>query len=101
MRAPILSWAFSANTKSWAKQGLLDTRKGLSLRHQPKPLELRLKLLAYSAVTLLRRMIGVDQRGKELFIADYPIVEVSIPIEESLFDLDALTSAYNTRIQHH
>jgi outer membrane lipoprotein-sorting protein len=90
----IATFVFSAQVKNWATQGLLDTRKGFSIRYMPKNPGIRVKLHVSSETGLLRRMTGTDQAGEKLFQADYFVTETNIPIDESLFAMDESRADY-------
>jgi outer membrane lipoprotein-sorting protein len=85
---------FSGAVRNWARQGLLDTRKGFSIRYQQKELKVRIELHIDSITGLLRRMTGVDSAGEELFQVNYVIREANLPVDESLFVLDESTANY-------
>ena len=85
---------FSAHGKNWARQGLMDTRKGFSIRYEPKTPRIRMKLHVDSETGLLRRMTGLDKKGEELFQADYFIRETNVSMDESLFAMDESMAGY-------
>jgi hypothetical protein len=88
------TYTFTANLRNWAKQGLLDTRKGFSLRYQPKGIELCLKLHIYRDSGLLRSIIGIDKTGKHMLQADYVIEAINVPLEDSLFAMNESYAQY-------
>jgi outer membrane lipoprotein-sorting protein len=85
---------FYGRAKRWAKQGSLDTRKGFRIPYQPKDLEVGIRLSVDAETGLLRRMIGQDKEGKDLFVASYANVEVNVSLDESLFSTYQSTSEY-------
>ncbi len=87
-------WLFSADERNSAKRGLLDTRKGFSLRYEPKRPQVRMKLSVDSETGLLRRMTGLDKSGRELFQANYIVKETNVPIDESLFRMDPSSAGF-------
>jgi outer membrane lipoprotein-sorting protein len=88
------TYVFSANVKNSARQGMLDTRKGFSIRYQPKDLDTRVRLHVDYETGLLRRMIGTAKTGKEAFRADYSNLEVNVFLDESLFAIEESTADY-------
>ena len=88
------TWVFSSRVKNWATQGLLDTRKGFSIRYMPKDPGVRLKLHVGSETGLLRRMTGTGKDGQELFQANYSVKETNLPLDESLFTMDESRADY-------
>jgi outer membrane lipoprotein-sorting protein len=85
---------FSAKLKNWERQGMLDTRKGFSIRYQPKELDVRVRLHVDYETGLLRRTTGVTKTGTEVFQADYSNFEVNIFLDESLFAIDESNGDY-------
>jgi outer membrane lipoprotein-sorting protein len=88
------TWEFSAEVKNWARQGLLDTRKGFSIRYEPKSPRIRITLHVDHESGLLRRLTGVDKTGAELFQANYFVREMNVPMDDSLFVMDESTASY-------
>jgi outer membrane lipoprotein-sorting protein len=88
------TYVFSANVKNWERQGMLDTRKGFSIRYQPKDLDVRMRLHVDYETGLLRRMTGTTKTGKEVFQADYSNLEVNAFLDESLFAIEESNADY-------
>jgi outer membrane lipoprotein-sorting protein len=86
--------AFVADARNWAQEGLLDTRKGFSIRFRPKGLEARIRLLVDQETGLLRSITGRSLRGEELFQTEYVLESVNGFLDEGLFALDRGTGAY-------
>jgi outer membrane lipoprotein-sorting protein len=86
--------AFTGDPKNRASAGLLDTRKGFSIRYQPKCLDIRLRLYVDLETGLLRRTIGVDAAGRELLRVDYQVEAVNVPLDEGLFTIDEANASY-------
>ena len=87
---------FSSELRNGTKQGVLDTRKGFSIRFQPMNLQVRVQLHIQSETGLLRRMTGTDREGKALLEANYFIEGINGDLEESLFSLEKSSAAYTT-----
>jgi outer membrane lipoprotein-sorting protein len=90
----VQTYAFSAPSKGWEKKGLLDTRKGYSIKFQPKRAVARIKVNVDSRTGLLRRLLGVDKQGKELFQASYLNLHINVALDASLFVIGAATESY-------
>jgi hypothetical protein len=90
----VLTYAFSAPMKGLEEKGMLDTRKGFSIRYQPKPLVVRMNLYVDTITGLLRRMSGIDNLGNELFQANYAKIEVNVPMDSALFVMSETAADY-------
>lgn len=86
--------AFSAVARNWARQGVLDTRKGFSITYEPPRFSVRLQLFADAETGLLRRLVGMDKTEKEILRVDYMFRSVNQPVSEALFATDESTAAY-------
>jgi hypothetical protein len=87
---------FSADIRALAQQGVLDTRKGFSIRYQPKTLRVRMQLSIASETGLLRRMIGNDTTGKPVLQVDYIVEGINVALDGSLFALEETSAAYKS-----
>ena len=87
---------FSADIRTLAQQGVLDTRKGFSIRYQPKTLPVRMQLSIASETGLLRRMIGNDTTGKPVLQVDYSVEGINVALDGSLFALEESSAAYKS-----
>jgi hypothetical protein len=88
--------AFTADIKNWAKQGVLDTRKGFSLQYRPKGVEYQLRLHIDVETGLLRRMTGTDKTGKLILQTDYVIESTNAELSESMCAVDESTAEYRS-----
>jgi outer membrane lipoprotein-sorting protein len=88
------TYVFSADVKNWVQQGMLDTRRGFSIRYQPKSLDIRMTLHVDYETGLLLRMAGVTRTGRQTFQTDYSNLEVNVFLDESLFAMEVATADY-------
>ncbi len=87
---------FAAKQRNWAKQGVLDTRKGFSIPYQPRSLEILLRLYVSRETGLLRRLVGSDASGTVLLQSDYIIEGRDVTLDDSLFALQTSEAAYRS-----
>ena len=90
----ICTYVFHVNAKNWAGKELLDTRKGFSIKYQPKNSVVGIKLSIDCERGLLLNMIGNDATGTEVFQTNYFIREVNIALDESIFVMDESSADY-------
>ncbi len=93
-RGDVSVHVFFADSRNWAKQGMLDTRRGYSIRFKPQALQVRIMLYVDCASGLLRKISGSDKTGKQLFESNYSIESVNTLLDESLFTMDESTASY-------
>lgn len=86
--------AFAGAYRNWARAGLLDTRKGFSIRYQPADLWVRVALSIDVETGLLRRIAGEDGAGNMLFRVDYLVEAVNVPLDEGLFGTEEQDTGY-------
>lgn len=77
--------AFAGAYRNRARAGLLDTRKGFSIRYQPADLGVRVALAIDLETGLLRRIAGEDGARNVLFRVDYLVEAVNVTLDEGLF----------------
>jgi outer membrane lipoprotein-sorting protein len=85
---------FHGSMRVPSMEGLLDTRKGFSLRYSPQVPRIQLRLFINAETGLLLEIIGTDQAGSESFKASYRPVQVNAAVNESIFELNEPKSGY-------
>jgi hypothetical protein len=71
--------------------GLLDTRRGFTIRYRPKALSIMIGLFVDVNDCLLRKRLGTSTDGSTVLEADYRMDEVNLPLERSLFEMREVT----------
>ena len=74
--------------------GLLDTRKGFTIRYRPKPLPIAVALFVDVGDCLLRKRVGTTADGTKVLEADYRIEGINVSLDESLFQLNDLHGSF-------
>jgi hypothetical protein len=69
-------------------EGLMDTRKGFSLRYEQKVPATRLRMRIDPDTGLLLAMAGIDEAGEPAFQKTFSLREVNGPMDESLFRME-------------
>lgn len=87
---------FAGKPRNWAKEGVLDTRKGFSIPYRSPGLQTDIRLYVSLESGLLRRVTGNDLSGELVLKADYHIEGINVALDESLFTLEESGAAYRT-----
>ncbi len=77
-----------------SNDGVLDTRKGFTIRYGPKTLNIAIALFVDVGDCLLRRRVGTSADGTKVLEADYRIEAINLSLDESLFDMKEASGAY-------
>ena len=85
---------FVGKMKTFATEGMLDTRKGFSLPFRSKGPEVQLRLFIDPENGLLLGMIGSEKSGSPSFEKSFRPIEVNVPINESIFKIEEQKSGY-------
>ena len=69
-------------------EGLMDTRKGFSLRYQQKGPEVRMRMCLDPETGMVLEMVGSDKSGSPSFEKSFNLLEVNGAMDESMFSME-------------
>jgi outer membrane lipoprotein-sorting protein len=87
---------FDARIKFAKQAGLLDTRKGFSIRYQAKGPAIAVHIDVDSETGLLHTMTAIENQAKVVFQLGYHIDAINVPIDDSVFEFDESIAACKT-----
>lgn len=85
---------FNGTMRRIQSEGLMDTRKGFSLRYQQKGPEIRLRMYVDPDTGMVLEMVGSDTSGSPSFEKFFRLLEINATVDESMFKMEEPGSGY-------